>query len=61
MKPTDRPYQERLQMALEAARDRSGAERDAFLRWLKAADPQMAADVLLRLTAPQDAGEPNDE
>ncbi len=48
-------------MALEAARDRSGAERDAFLRWLKAADPQMAADVLLRLTAPQDAGEPNDE
>ncbi|MGW8283917.1 MAG: hypothetical protein ACWGON_11510 [Gemmatimonadota bacterium] len=61
MKPTDRPYQERLQMALEAARDRSAPERDVFLTWLKAADPQMAADVLLRLSAPEDPGASNDE
>lgn len=51
MKPTDRPYEERLQMALEAAQERTGPERDAFVAWLKAADPRLAADVLVRLSA----------
>lgn len=61
MKPSDRPYEERLRMALAAARERTGPERDAFLSWLKAADPRMAADVLIRLSARDDAGTPNDD
>ncbi len=48
-------------MALEAARERSGPERDAFLAWLKAADPKMAAGVLLRLSVHKDPGARNDD
>ena len=59
MRPTDRPYEERLQMALEAALERSGSDRDAFVNWLMTADPKMAADVILRLSAQRDSGTPD--
>jgi len=41
-------------MALDAALARSGTERDEFINWLKAADPMLAAAVLLRLSEQQD-------
>lgn len=59
MRPTDRPYEKRLQMALEAALERSGSDRDAFVNWLMAADPKMAADVIFRLSAQRDSGTPD--
>jgi hypothetical protein len=37
-------------MAMNAALERSGTERDEFIGWLKAADPMLAAAVLLRLS-----------
>ncbi len=49
MSKPDHPHEVRLQMALDAALQRSGEERDAFLEWLRAADPQLAAHVLLAL------------
>ena len=50
MKPPDRPFEERVQMAMEAALERSGPDRDEFVRWLSAADPKLAATVILRLS-----------
>lgn len=50
MRPPDRPHEERVQMAMNAALERSGTERDEFIGWLKAADPMLAAAVLLRLS-----------
>jgi hypothetical protein len=40
-------------MAMAAALERSGTERDEFIGWLKAADPMLAAAVLLRLSEQQ--------
>ena len=54
MRPPDRPHEERVRMALDAALERSGAEREEFVGWLKAADPMLAAAVLLRLSEQQD-------
>ena len=42
-------------MAMDAALERSGTERDEFIDWLKAADPKLAAAVLLRLTEEQNS------
>ena len=42
-------------MALDAALERSGTERDEFIGWLKAADPMLAAAVLLRLAENQNS------
>jgi hypothetical protein len=56
MKPPDRPFEERVQMAMEAALERSGPDRDEFVRWLSAADPKLAATVILRLSELQDSG-----
>lgn len=55
MRPPDRPLEERVQMAMDAALERSGIERDEFIGWLKAADPKIAAAVLLRLAEEQDS------
>ncbi|MBK5099329.1 MAG: hypothetical protein JJE01_16230 [Gemmatimonadetes bacterium] len=55
MRLPDRPYEERVQMAMEAALERSGPDRDEFVRWLSAADPKLAATVILRLSEQQDA------
>jgi hypothetical protein len=41
-------------MAMDASLARSGPERDEFIGWLKAADPMLAAAVLLRLSEQQD-------
>ena len=43
-------------MAMEAALERSGPDRDEFVRWLSAADPKLAATVILRLSEQQDSG-----
>ena len=43
-------------MALAAALERSGAERDEFIRWLSAADPKLAAYVIVRLSEDQNSG-----
>jgi hypothetical protein len=40
-------------MAMNAALERSGTERDEFIGWLKAADPMLAVAVLLRLSEQQ--------
>jgi hypothetical protein len=56
MRPPDRPFEERVRMALVAALERSGAERDEFIRWLSAADPKLAANVIVRLSEDQDSG-----
>lgn len=48
------PHQERLRMALDAARARDGEERGAFLAWLRTADPELAREVEARLG--EDAG-----
>lgn len=42
-------------MAMAAALERSGIERDEFIGWLKAADPMLAAAVLLRLSDQQNS------
>ena len=49
MRPPDRPFEERVQMALKVALERSGTERDEFIRWLSAADPKLAGTVIVRL------------
>ena len=55
MRPPDRPFEERVQMALEAALERSGGpDREAFIRWLSAADPKLAATVMVRLAERND-------
>ena len=54
MRPPDRPHEERVHVAMDAALVRSGTERDEFINWLKAADPMLAAAVLLRLSEQQD-------
>jgi len=55
MRPPDRPFEERIRMAMEAALERSGPDRDEFIRWLSAADPKLAAGVILRLSEQQDS------
>ncbi len=55
MRPPDRPHEERVQMAMDAALERSGTERDEFIAWLKAADPMLAAAVLQRLAEQLDS------
>jgi ABC-type branched-subunit amino acid transport system substrate-binding protein len=55
MKPPDRPFEERVQMVLEAALERAGGpDREAFIRWLSAADPKLAATVIVRLAERND-------
>ncbi|MFO7589089.1 MAG: hypothetical protein R6X22_13660 [Gemmatimonadota bacterium] len=50
MTPKPRPSdEERLRLALEAALAREGDERAAFLKWLRAADPELCLDVEARL------------
>ena len=56
MRPPDRPFKERVQMAMEAALERSGPDRDEFVRWLSAADPKLASTVILRLSEQQKSG-----
>lgn len=53
MRPPDRPFEERVQMALAAALQRSGPDRDEFIRWLSAADPKLAATIIVRLSERQ--------
>ena len=42
-------------MAMEAALERSGSDRDDFIRWLSAADPKLAATVIMRLSEDRDS------
>lgn len=46
-------------MAMEAALERSGPDRDEFIRWLSAADPKLAATVIVRLSEELDSGTQN--
>ncbi len=59
MRPPDRPFEERIRMAMEAALERSGPDRDEFIRWLSAADPKLAATVIVRLSEELDSGTQN--
>ena len=55
MRPPDRPFEERVQMVLEAALERAaGPDREAFIRWLSAADTKLAATVIVRLAERKD-------
>ena len=42
-------------MAMEAALERSGPDRDEFIHWLSAADPKLAATVIVRLSEEPDS------
>jgi hypothetical protein len=55
MRPPDRPFEERVQMAKAAALERSGSDRDDFIRWLSAADQKLAATVIMRLSEERDS------
>ena len=55
MNRPDRPFEERLQMAMEAALGRSGRDREEFIHWLSAADPKLAATVIVRLAERKDS------
>ena len=50
MPKPDHPHEERLRMVLERALECSDDERDSFLKWLRTADPQLAAHVLVALS-----------
>ena len=56
----DHPHEVRVQMAVDAALERTGADRDAFIAWLKAADPRLAAHVLIALADREEPGSPSD-
>ena len=48
-------------MAMEAALERSGPDRDDFIRWLSAADPKLAATVMVLLSEKPDSGTQNED
>jgi hypothetical protein len=49
MAKPDHPHEVRLRMAIERALELPNEERETFLRWLKTADPALAAHVLVAL------------
>ena len=59
MAKPDHPHEVRVRMALERALDLPAAERAEFLRWLRTADPELAAHVLVSLAHrdPDESGE----
>lgn len=61
MAKPDPPHEVRLRLAMERALELPGEEREEFLRWLRTADPALAAHVLVALRArgPDDLGEPD--
>jgi hypothetical protein len=60
MPKPEHPHEVRLRMAIERALELPGEEREKFLRWLRTADPALAAHVLVALTdrGSGDADEP---
>jgi hypothetical protein len=59
MAKPDHPHEVRLRMALERALELSEGEREKFLHWLRTADPELAAHVLVALADrdPEKSGE----
>jgi hypothetical protein len=53
MPKPDHPMEVRVRMALDRALECSAEEREQFLKWLRSADPEIAARVLLALSAPE--------
>ncbi|MCL7926588.1 MAG: hypothetical protein M8860_10550 [marine benthic group bacterium] len=49
MAKPDHPHEVRLRMAMERALELPADERGEFLRWLRTADPELAAHVLVAL------------
>jgi len=62
MPKPDHPLEVRVRMALDRALECPADEREKFLKWLRGADPEIAAHVLLALSGTDDrAGdEPED-
>ena len=50
MPKPDHPHEVRVRMALERALELEGDEREKFLQWLRTADPEIAAHVLVAIT-----------
>ncbi|MEJ2546258.1 MAG: hypothetical protein P8125_00410 [Gemmatimonadota bacterium] len=50
MPKPEHSHEVRLRMAIERALELPGEEREQFLRWLRTADPALAAHVLVALT-----------
>ncbi len=49
MAKPDHPHEVRLRLAMERALELRPEERAEFLRWLRTADPELAAHVLAAL------------
>lgn len=49
MAKPDHPHEVRLRLAMERALELPPEERAEFLRWLRTADPELAAHVLVAL------------
>lgn len=49
MAKPDHPHEVRLRMAMKRALEMPLEERQKFLRWLRSADPELAAHVLVAL------------
>ena len=50
MPKPDHPLEVKVRMALERALECPADERDKFLKWLRGADPEIAAHVLVALS-----------
>jgi hypothetical protein len=59
MPKPDHPHEVRLRMAIERALELPDDERGEFLRWLRTADPELAAHILMALAdrVPEPSGE----
>jgi hypothetical protein len=62
MAKPDHPHEVRLRLAMERALELPPEERAEFLRWLRTADPELAAHVLVALAGrdPDESGESAD-
>jgi len=54
MPKPDHPLEVRVRMALDRALECPADEREKFLKWLRGADPEIAAHVLLALSGTAD-------
>jgi len=61
MPKPDHPLEVKVRMALERALECPADEREEFLKWLRGADPEIAAHVLLALSAGEGGDDPPGE
>ena len=57
MPKPDHPLEVKVRMALERALECPAEEREKFMSWLRGADPEIAAHVLLALSAAERPGD----